>query len=263
MKNKFLPLLLVLSGYVGYSQVGIGTLKPDKSAQLEVIASDKGILISRVPLTSSTDATTIKNGNVNSLLVFNTATASDIQPGYYYWYIDKWHRIAVSDEAAKCCGATGGDGPPGDKGEPGYPGEDILIYTDNSSGDVYVQNPDGTWAKINGKDGKDGKDGAVGVAGGNGAPGNKGQDGYPGQNINIYTDKETNTVYIQNSDGTFTPINGKDGKDGKDGAVGVAGGNGAPGNKGEDGYPGENINIYTDKETNTVYIQNSDGLSLQ
>jgi hypothetical protein len=223
MKNKFLPLFLVLSGYVGYSQVGVGTLKPNKSTQLEVIASDKGVLIPRLPLTGSTDATTIKSGNVNSLLVFNTAAVSDIQPGYYYWYIDKWHRIAVSDEAAKCCGATGGDGAPGDKGEPGYPGEGILIYTDNSSSDVYVQNPDGTWTKINGKngkDGKDGKDGAVGVAGGNGAPGNKGEDGYPGENINIYTDKETNTVYIQNSDGTFTAINGRDGTNGTNGVDG-------------------------------------------
>ncbi|KAF2083020.1 hypothetical protein DMA14_00350, partial [Flavobacterium sharifuzzamanii] len=98
MKNKFLPLLFVLASYGAYSQVGIGTLKPDASAQLEVVASDKGILIPRVPLTGSTDATTIKNKNVDSLLVFNTETTSDVTPGYYYWYIDKWYRLLVSGE---------------------------------------------------------------------------------------------------------------------------------------------------------------------
>jgi len=64
--------------------VGIGTLTPDKSSQLDVVANDKGILIPRVSLTSTTDAVTITNGNVNSLLVFNTNTQNDITPGYGY-----------------------------------------------------------------------------------------------------------------------------------------------------------------------------------
>ena len=61
-----------------YSQVGIGIITPDKSAQLDVVATDKGILIPRVALTSSTDKSTIKAGNVNSLLVFNTNNQNDI-----------------------------------------------------------------------------------------------------------------------------------------------------------------------------------------
>ncbi|MDQ6471709.1 hypothetical protein RB619_13720, partial [Flavobacterium sp. LHD-80] len=250
MKNRLLPLFFVLGCYAGYSQVGVGTLNPDASAQLEVSSTNKGVLIPRVALTSTTDAITIKNGNVNSLLVFNTATVADIKPGYYYWYVDKWNRIALSGEAGSGAGIAGGDGAPGDKGTQGYPGEGVVVYTDNSTGDVYVQNSNGTWTKINGKNGKDGK---VGVAGGNGAPGAAGSAGYPGKDINIYTDTETKTVYIQNPDGTWTPINGKDG------VVGVAGGNGVPGKKGEPGYPGKDINIYTDKETNTVYVQNNDG----
>ncbi|MHC0442509.1 hypothetical protein ACWA1B_17350, partial [Flavobacterium sp. 3-210] len=71
------------------------------SAQLEVIAKDKGILIPRIALTGSTDATTIRTGNVPSLLVFNTAVALDIKPGYYYWYDNKWNRIIASGEASE------------------------------------------------------------------------------------------------------------------------------------------------------------------
>ncbi|MDQ6530952.1 hypothetical protein RB618_17370, partial [Flavobacterium sp. LHD-85] len=98
MKNKLLLFLLFLSSYLSYSQVGIGTVMPNTSSQLEVAAADKGILIPRIKLTSITDVTTIANGNVSSLLVFNTATISDVTPGYYYWYENKWNRIIVSNE---------------------------------------------------------------------------------------------------------------------------------------------------------------------
>lgn len=76
MKNKLLSLILFLGSYAAYSQVGIGTPMPNTSSQLEVVAADKGVLIPRVNLKNSTDATTIANGNVNSLLVFNAATIS-------------------------------------------------------------------------------------------------------------------------------------------------------------------------------------------
>jgi uncharacterized protein (TIGR02145 family) len=53
------------------------------SAMLEVNSASKGILIPNVTLTGTTDATTIASPAV-SLLVYNTATVSDVQPGYYY-----------------------------------------------------------------------------------------------------------------------------------------------------------------------------------
>jgi hypothetical protein len=98
MKNKLLSLILFLGSYAAYSQVGIGTPMPSASAQLEVVASDKGVLIPRITLTGTTDATTITSGNVTSLLVFNTASVSDVKPGYYYWYDNKWNRIVISNE---------------------------------------------------------------------------------------------------------------------------------------------------------------------
>lgn len=92
MRKRLLIGLLFLGG-VSYAQVGIGTLKPNASSQLDVVANNKGILIPRVSLTSITDATTITNGNVESLLVFNTNTSTTLKPGYYYWYENKWTRI--------------------------------------------------------------------------------------------------------------------------------------------------------------------------
>lgn len=72
MKNKLLSFILFLGYYTTYSQVSIGKLMLNAAAQLEVVATNKAILIPRVNLTGSTDVATFINGNVNSLLVFNT-----------------------------------------------------------------------------------------------------------------------------------------------------------------------------------------------
>ncbi len=66
---------------------------PNTSASLDIDGTDKGLLIPRVQLTSTTDATTITNGNVNSLLVYNVATISDVVPGYYYWDGAIWETL--------------------------------------------------------------------------------------------------------------------------------------------------------------------------
>src|SRR5690606_18227355 len=96
MKRKLLAVAVLMSAWNAHSQVGIGTLTPNKSSQLDVVANDKGVLLPRVALTSTTDATTITNGN--SLLVYNTNTQNDVTPGYYYWFEDKWMRIVNEDE---------------------------------------------------------------------------------------------------------------------------------------------------------------------
>ena len=98
MKKKLLFTLFCVSTIAAYSQVGIGTPLPDASTQLDVVANDKGILIPRITLSSSTDATTITNGNVLSLLVFNTAANNDLTPGYHYWDGNKWQRITNQDD---------------------------------------------------------------------------------------------------------------------------------------------------------------------
>jgi hypothetical protein len=181
MKNKLLPLLVVLGSYSAYSQVGIGTLNPNGSAQLQIKSENRGLLIPNVALTSSTDDSTVvglKNDSkdeAKSLLVFNTQKIADITPGFYYWFEKKWHRLAAADEVSGgTAGAATGTGVPVKKGEPGYPGDNVILYTDTLSNSVYIQNPDGTWLSISGSNGNNGKDGlagAPGLAGGIGIPG--------------------------------------------------------------------------------------------
>jgi hypothetical protein len=88
---------------ISSSQVSIGIATPNPSANLDVTAIDvngarRGMLIPRLNLLNTTDATTINNGNINSLLVFNEATQADVTPGFYYWYVNKWERLANNSD---------------------------------------------------------------------------------------------------------------------------------------------------------------------
>ncbi|MGH1335179.1 MAG: tail fiber domain-containing protein [Aureispira sp.] len=100
MKHFFTGLLVTLAvPFVQAQNVGIGLSNPNPSAKLEISATNQGVLLPRVALTSTTDATTIANGNVPSLLVYNTATISDVSPGFYYWTGAIWQRMAVQQDA--------------------------------------------------------------------------------------------------------------------------------------------------------------------
>src|SRR5690554_5142660 len=77
------------------AKVGIGTSTPHVSSILDITSTNKGILIPRVALTSTTDQATITQLAV-SLLVYNTNTAADITPGFYYWSGTAWKTLASS-----------------------------------------------------------------------------------------------------------------------------------------------------------------------
>lgn len=99
MKKRLLSVAFLMSGvFMAHAQIGIGTLNPNDSSMMEVASSNKGILIPRIALTSTTDATTITSGNINSLLVFNTTSNDQLQPGYYYWFDNAWKKLAITDE---------------------------------------------------------------------------------------------------------------------------------------------------------------------
>jgi hypothetical protein len=95
--------VLIFVGYflfcsVAIAQLGVGTLTPNPSAQLEIVSADQGVLIPRVPLESLEDDTTITSGNVNSLLIYNTTNNQTLSPGYYYWLENGWQRIMVKND---------------------------------------------------------------------------------------------------------------------------------------------------------------------
>jgi len=96
MAKKILFIAILLFLKHTYAQVGIGTTNPNGSAQLELLSSDKGLLIPRLELTSSTDISTITNGNVESLLIYNTVAVSDVTQGFYYWSGSKWEKIVTT-----------------------------------------------------------------------------------------------------------------------------------------------------------------------
>ncbi|MDM1408743.1 hypothetical protein HX062_14000, partial [Myroides sp. DF42-4-2] len=98
MKKRLIPVALLMGAMSANAQVGIGTATPNKSAELTVEASNRGLLIPNVSLKDTKDTKTITNGNINSLLVFNTTTNTAITPGYYYWFVDKWQRLTTESD---------------------------------------------------------------------------------------------------------------------------------------------------------------------
>lgn len=80
-------LLVCVLPIIAQNNVGIGTNTPDASAKIDISSTDKGLLIPRIALSSTTDAATIPNP-ATALLVYNTATAgtspNNVTPGFYY-----------------------------------------------------------------------------------------------------------------------------------------------------------------------------------
>jgi len=94
MKKIFLSIFAICT--ISYSQVGINNVTPE--AQLDIKATDKGMLIPRVSLTSLATALPVTNPNggalVASTLVYNTNTTVGV--GFYYWNGSRWIKIADS-----------------------------------------------------------------------------------------------------------------------------------------------------------------------
>ncbi|MDD4310316.1 MAG: hypothetical protein PHO32_08050, partial [Candidatus Cloacimonetes bacterium] len=86
MKRIILLCMSLIVAFGIYAQsVGINTdgSQPDGSAMLDIKSTSKGLLVPRIALTGSSDATTVSSP-ATGLLIFNTATASGVTPGYYY-----------------------------------------------------------------------------------------------------------------------------------------------------------------------------------
>lgn len=110
MKNFQIYLVLALSLLLTpqlWAQQGIGTNLPDKSAALEIVSSQRGLLIPRFGIPDLEAAAPVTNP-AHALLVFNDGTEGGTAPGFYWW-----------DE-----NANNGDGAwKAVTGEPGEPGE--------------------------------------------------------------------------------------------------------------------------------------------
>ncbi|NQY05339.1 MAG: hypothetical protein HRT68_03800 [Flavobacteriaceae bacterium] len=124
------------------AQVGIGTTTPAASAQLDITSTDRGFLMPRVALTSTTDTATINGAEVTSLLVYNTATVSDVTPGFYYWDGAQWVTLGGTTPAAwELTGNTGTN--PNTNFLGTIDGQDLVIRTNNVE-TLRVTQPDGS-----------------------------------------------------------------------------------------------------------------------
>jgi len=114
IKVKLLSVIILI-GLVSFqsqaqNNVGIGTNTPDASAELDVKASDKGLLIPRVKLDDASTAAPIISP-AEGLLIYNE-TGSEAH-GFWYWDGAKWVQVGAGggascvtlDEAYDCGGA--------------------------------------------------------------------------------------------------------------------------------------------------------------
>ncbi|WP_146133091.1 beta strand repeat-containing protein [Arcticibacter pallidicorallinus] len=100
--NKFVKylgvLIIVFVALKSNAQVGIGTLTPDQSAQLDVASTSKGVLIPRITASQRSGI----NSPATGLLVYQT----DGSAGFYF-YDNGWQRLVKNTELTTGGGATG------------------------------------------------------------------------------------------------------------------------------------------------------------
>lgn len=114
--KKCLPLAIIAPFFqfcIFGQNVGIGTVAPNSSAQLDIVSTNKGILIPQVSIDSLKDITSISTP-ANGLIVYNTTqpgVRNDMARGYYYYstVAAKWVRIAdnLNDNVWKTGGVLG------------------------------------------------------------------------------------------------------------------------------------------------------------
>ena len=99
-------LVALFVGNSAMAQVGINTATPNPSSILDIKSNNRGILIPQINLQNNTDQRTIANGNVKSLLVYNSNNT--MGEGYYYWDGLVWQKLLVKADAANAVDASNG-----------------------------------------------------------------------------------------------------------------------------------------------------------
>lgn len=104
--EKKIVLLLLLVVTTVSAQIGVGTKTPHPDAMVEVKSTNKGFLLPRVALTSTTSVAPL-SAHIEGMSVYNTATTADVTPGYYYNDGAKWIRLVSGIVADASATATG------------------------------------------------------------------------------------------------------------------------------------------------------------
>jgi len=89
----FLFFTSLISGQT-VQKIGTNSMTIDPNAVLELESTTKGLLLPRVPLTSTSSILPMTGTIKAGMTIYNTATAGDVTPGFYYWNSAEWIRIA-------------------------------------------------------------------------------------------------------------------------------------------------------------------------
>jgi hypothetical protein len=169
-----------LTGFIHINAQNVGInptgAVPHPSAMLDVTSTNKGLLIPRVNLTSTTDVVTIP-APATSLLVYNTnAAMTGGAIGFWYYTGTQWAQALGATGAAGPAGPIGPAGPAGATGAAGPAGP---IGPAGPAGPVGATGPAGP-AGAAGATGPAGPIGPAGPAGAAGATGPAGSIGPAG-----------------------------------------------------------------------------------
>lgn len=101
MNKKIILLSAILLSAVASAQVKIGGTDgtPNANAMLDVEATNKGMLLPRLALVETTNFAPLSQ-HVAGMTVYNTATANDVVPGFYYNDGTKWQQMVTTDNKA-------------------------------------------------------------------------------------------------------------------------------------------------------------------
>jgi Collagen triple helix repeat (20 copies) len=214
----FLPAMIIF----GQNNVGIGTSSPDRSAILELNATDKGFLVPRLP-----DTTAITVPYTDGLVFYNTTKKCLFLFRSGAGWLDLCNSVNVITGGTGPTGATGVQGPDGNTGQTGATGATGAIGNTGATGPTGVTG-------ITGATGNTGATGLTGNTGATGATGNTGTTGATGAQGNTGDTGPTGTAGATGNTGA-TGLTGNTGNTGATGATGIAG---ASGNTGPTGLTG-------------------------
>lgn len=107
MKTKLFLTTLLFNVFVLSAQVGINTTSPDGNSILDIVSTDKGILIPRVILNDASTAAPLTLPITDGILIYSeNGSESD---GFYYWENNKWNPIGKTPKKTYSVSTSGGN----------------------------------------------------------------------------------------------------------------------------------------------------------
>lgn len=90
-----LTIFLIANNNNAFAQIGIQTNNPDSSSILDIVSSDKGLLIPRVSLSSNLANSSPVTSPATGLLVYNSG--SNQVHGFYFWTGSAWSILKTQE----------------------------------------------------------------------------------------------------------------------------------------------------------------------